>query len=104
TRPETCEKRRSLCQKMGRVYRDAVAYSLDHPQETIAILQKRFPNLDRPLIQAAFAQIRKSTPRPPVVTRIALENADDFNVEAGLMRKEEKLKSYDGLFTNEFVQ
>jgi ABC-type nitrate/sulfonate/bicarbonate transport system substrate-binding protein len=103
TRPETCERRRSLCQKMGRVYRDAVAYSLDHPQETIAILQKRFPNLDRPLIEAAFAQIRKSTPRPPVVTRSALENADDFNVEAGLMRQEEKLKSYDGLFTNDFV-
>jgi NitT/TauT family transport system substrate-binding protein len=38
------------------------------------------------------------------VTRESLENADDFNVEAGFMKKDEKLKSYDGLFTNEFVQ
>ena len=103
TRPETCEKKKSVCQKMGMVYRDATAYILDHPKETIAILQKRFENLEPALIELAFEQIRKSTPRIPAVTRTSLENADDFNIEAGFMKKEEKLKSYDGLFTNEYV-
>ena len=68
------------------------------------ILQKRFQNLELALIEFAFEQIKKSTPRVPAVTRSSLENADDFNVEAGLLRKEEKLKSHDGLFTNDFVQ
>jgi ABC-type nitrate/sulfonate/bicarbonate transport system substrate-binding protein len=104
TRADTCEKKKSLCQKLGRAYRDATAYILDHPAETVAILQKRFSNLELPLIEAAFQQIRKSTPRIPALNREALENADDFNVEAGLMKKDEKLKSYDGLFTNEYVQ
>ncbi len=104
TRPETCERRKSVCVKMGRAYKDAVAFILDHSKETVAILQKRFTTLDRALIEAAFEQIRKSTPRIPSVTREALENADDFNVEAGFMKKEEKLKSYEGLFTNEFVK
>ena len=100
TRPETCEKKKSLCQKIGRVYRDATAYIHDHPKETVAILQKNFPNLEAALIESAFEQIKKSTPRVPSVTRESLENADDFNVEAGFMKADQKLKSYDGLFTN----
>jgi ABC-type nitrate/sulfonate/bicarbonate transport system substrate-binding protein len=104
TRFDTCVKKKSVCEKLGHAYRDATAYILDHPAETVAILQKRFPNLEKPLIEAAFQQIQKSTPRVPLVTKEALENADDFNVEAGFMKKDEKLKSYDGLFTNEFVQ
>jgi ABC-type nitrate/sulfonate/bicarbonate transport system substrate-binding protein len=104
TRPDTCEKRKSVCQKLGRAYREATAYVVDHPQETMAILQKRFANLEPALIESAFELIRKSTPRVPALTSTALENADDFNVEAGFMKKDEKLKSYDGLFTNEYVQ
>jgi NitT/TauT family transport system substrate-binding protein len=104
TRPETCERRKALCQKMGRVYREAVAYIHEHPKETVAILQTRFPNLDAALIESAFEQIRKSTPKVPSVTQSSLENADDFNVEAGFMKADQKLKSYDGLFTNEYVQ
>jgi hypothetical protein len=33
-----------------------------------------------------------------------IENSETFNVDAGLLKADEKLKSYDGLFTNEFVQ
>jgi hypothetical protein len=29
---------------------------------------------------------------------------DDFNVAGGLMKAADKLKSYDGLFTNEYVR
>ena len=65
---------------------------------------KKFPNLEPKLIEAAFEEIRKSTPKVPVVTRESLDNADDFNVEAGMMKADEKLKSYDGLYTDEFVK
>jgi ABC-type nitrate/sulfonate/bicarbonate transport system substrate-binding protein len=104
TKPETCEKRKSLCVKLGAVFKEAVAYIHDKPAETTAILRKRFPNLEAPLVAAAFAQIRKATPRTPVVTRKSLENADDFNVEAGFMKKEQKLKSYDSIYTDEYVK
>ena len=39
-----------------------------------------------------------------MVTKESIENADDFNVAGGLMKAEDKLKSYDGLFTNEYVR
>ena len=104
TRPETCEKRKSICVKIGQVFKEAVAYLHAHPAETVDILQQRFATIDKPLVQAAFEQVRKSTPKAPLLTSKALENADDFNVEAGFMKKDEKLKSYDGLFTNQYVQ
>jgi hypothetical protein len=56
------------------------------------------------LIAAAFEEIRKATPKVPVVTKESLNNADDFNVEAGMMKADAKLKSYDGLYTDEFVK
>lgn len=104
TRPETCEKRKSACVKLGAVFKEAVAYIHSNPTETMAILRKRFPNLGAPLVAAAFEQIRKSTPATPAVTRKSLENADDFNVEAGFMKADQKLKSYDGVFTDEYVK
>jgi NitT/TauT family transport system substrate-binding protein len=103
-RPDTCEKRKSVCQKIGRVFNEALAYLHAHPQETIAILQKRFAALEPALIASAFEEIRKSTPRTAVVTQESIENADDFNVAGGLMKAADKLKSYDGLFTNDYVR
>ena len=103
-KPETCEKRRALCLGVGQVMKEAIAYMHGHPAEVTAILAKKFPSLEPKLVEAAFEEIRKSTPKVPAVTRQALENADDFNVEAGMMKASDKLKSYDGLYTDEFVK
>src|SRR5262249_48567862 len=104
TRPETCDKRRSLCMKVGQVFKEAIAYLHSHPEETRAILQKRFDKLSPALIAAAFEELRKSAPQVPVVTKEALSNADDFNIEAGMMAAADKLKGYDGLHTDAFVK
>jgi NitT/TauT family transport system substrate-binding protein len=103
-RPDTCEKRRSVCIKVGQVFKEAIAYLHSNPEETKAILQKRFDKLSPALIAAAFEELRKSAPKVPVVTREALDNADEFNIEAGMMKAADKLKSYDGLYTDEFVK
>jgi len=104
TKPETCERRRPVCVKLGRAMVEAVAFSLDHSSEALALLKKRFPAFDDALLAAGFAEIRKGTPRPPAITRADLENAELYNIGAGLLRPEEKLKSYDGLYTDEYVK
>jgi len=104
TKPETCERRKSVCQKMGRAMVEAVAYLLDHPAESLALLKKRFATLDDKVLAAGFDQIRKSTPRSPVTLRAALENGEIYSIEAGLLKPEDKLKSYDGLYTDEYVK
>jgi NitT/TauT family transport system substrate-binding protein len=104
TKAETCEKRKSLCQKIGAAFVDADAYLLDHPAESLVIVKKRFPTLDDKLLSASLDLLRKMTPRPPAVSRASLENNETVNVEAGLLKPEDKLKSYDGIFTDEYVK
>ena len=103
-RPETCEKRKQICVAMGRVMKEAIAYMHGHKAEVMALLGRKFSSLEPKLIAAAYDEIIKSTPQVPVVTRQSLENADQFNVEAGMMKADAKLKSYDGLYTDEYVK
>ena len=72
--------------------------------ETLTLLQKRFNTLDANVVAAAFAVMRKTVAIPPVVQAEALANADRLNVEAGFMKPAERLKSYNDLFTDEFVR
>ena len=104
TRQDTCEKRKSLCMAMGQSIKDATAFIKTKPDEAFALLKKRFPTLDDKLLRASFEELQKVTPSPPIVSKAIIENSETFNVDAGLLKADEKLKSYDGLFTNEFVQ
>jgi hypothetical protein len=67
-------------------------------------LKKRFAALDDKVLAVAFETIRKISPNPPAISAKGLENAEVFNVDAGLMKPEDKLASYDGLYTDAFVK
>ena len=103
TQPAMCEKRKSVCEKMGRSLTEAAVFLRDNPAEAMATLKKRFATLDDKVFAAGFDQIRKATPARPVMVRAALENGERYNIEAGLLKPEERLKSYDGLYTEAFV-
>jgi NitT/TauT family transport system substrate-binding protein len=103
-KPETCERRKSACIKLGKAMVEAIDSMLDRPDEALVLLKKRFSSFDDKQLAAGLAEIRKGTPRPPVVTKADLENAELYNVGAGLLKPEEKLKSYDGLYTDEYVK
>jgi NitT/TauT family transport system substrate-binding protein len=104
TKPDTCERRRSLCEKIGRAFAEAMAFIRNDAKGTLAILKKTFANFDDAVLADAIEVVRKSTPASPAVTAEMLANAESFNVEARLMKAEAKLKSYDGLFTDEYVK
>jgi NitT/TauT family transport system substrate-binding protein len=103
-RPETCEKRRSVCEKMGRAFVAAATFIRNQPEATLAILKKRFPAMNDQVLAGSLETIRQATPVPPVVTREGIENSERFNVDAGVLKREETLKSYDGLFTDAYVK
>jgi sulfonate transport system substrate-binding protein len=104
TRPETCQQRRAVCVGMGHSIAQAEAYIHDHPDDALAILKKRFTTLDNKVLAGAFATIRKISPNPPQVDAQGLGNAEIFNIDAGLMKPEDKLASYNGLYTDEFAK
>ena len=103
-RPETCEKRKSVCDKVGHVYAEAMRNIHEHPAEALALLQKRFATIDPQILAAAFDEMSKATPATPIVTKTAIENAEIYSIDAGLMKREDKLPSYEGLFTDAFVR
>ncbi len=103
-RPETCAKRKPICEKMGRAFAQAAAIIRDRPADVLALLKKRFPRFNDKLLAAGFEEVRKGTPSPPIVTQAALENSERLNVDAGLLKPQDQLKSYDGLFTDQFVK
>jgi len=104
TRQETCAKRPSICEKIGKAFAEAAIFLQDHPAEALAMLQKRFPNLDPKLTAAAFDVVRRSSPRVPAPTKEALLNADNFNVDAKLMKPAERLSTVDDLYSAQYVR
>jgi ABC-type nitrate/sulfonate/bicarbonate transport system substrate-binding protein len=104
TKPDTCAKRKALCEGVGRAFREAASVMLDRPNDALALLKKRFPQFDDRQLAVAFEDIRKITPRDLRLSAEAFEKAERFNVEAGLLKPDETLKSYDGFFTDQFVK
>jgi ABC-type nitrate/sulfonate/bicarbonate transport system substrate-binding protein len=103
-KPDTCEKRRSICEKIGRAFAEAIATIRNDPKGTLAILKQTFSHFDDAVLTDAIEVVRKATPANPAVTAEQLANAENFNVEARLMKADEKLSSYDGLTTDRFVK
>lgn len=104
TRPEVCEKRRSLCEKMGKGLAAAAKMIHEQPDEVIAKLQKRFEKLDKETLAAAFKLIQAATPKVPAITKVGLANAEHYNVLSGLIPANEMVTNLDELFTTEFVR
>jgi ABC-type nitrate/sulfonate/bicarbonate transport system substrate-binding protein len=104
TRPQFCTDHRSVCEKMGHALSAASRFVHDRPDDATAILQKRFPNTAPSVVAASFAVMRKAMPEPPAIEAQALSNADRINVEAGFIKPSDQLKTYNDLFTNEYVK
>ncbi len=103
-RKQTCTDRRSLCQKMGQAMVKAAAYVHQHADETKKILAKRLNITDADVLNKTYEVTVAATPLAPVLDAKALETADQLNVEAGFLPADQKLPSYDHIFTNEFVK
>jgi ABC-type nitrate/sulfonate/bicarbonate transport system substrate-binding protein len=104
TRPAYCGEQRAICEKMGHSMVEAVNFVYEHRQESIANLRKHFPTVSDAVLAASYDGVKAMTPRPPVTSARDLANSELINVRAGFLKPEEKLKSYDALFTNEFVK
>lgn len=104
TRPQFCAEHRSICVKMGHAMVAASKFVHEHPLEAIALLKKRFDKTNEAVVTASFEVMRKAMPQPPLVEAKALANADRINVEAGFIKPEDQLKTYDDLFVNDFLK
>jgi ABC-type nitrate/sulfonate/bicarbonate transport system substrate-binding protein len=104
TRAEFCEKNADSCRRFGAGIKHALAFILDHPEEALALIAPRFKTLDPALLRAAFDRARKSLKRTPTASDEAMAKAQDFAVAAGLLKPQERLASFAGTYTNDYVK
>jgi NitT/TauT family transport system substrate-binding protein len=103
-RKQTCTEHKSLCVKMGEAMVKAAAYVHHDADGTKKILAKRLKITDPAVIDDMYRVVVAGTPLAPTLDAKELSAAEDLNVEAGFMPADQKLKSYDHIFTNEFVK
>jgi ABC-type nitrate/sulfonate/bicarbonate transport system substrate-binding protein len=103
TRPETCQAKRDLCARMARAYAGAAKMIQDKPDEVLEILKKRFQRMDPQLLAAAWQVAQTAHAKDIRVTVPQLENSQKVSLAAKLLDPKDALKTYDGLFSNEFV-
>lgn len=99
-----CEQNRNVCQKFGAGIDRAFAMIYNEPEKALVALRERFKDMDPALLQLAFNIDRAVLPDKPLMTRKALEIAQDFNIRTGLMKPQDKIADLDALYTNDFVK
>ncbi|HEX3972274.1 MAG TPA: ABC transporter substrate-binding protein [Stellaceae bacterium] len=103
-RPQLCVERRALCEKLGHSIVEAATYIHEHRDGAIASLKKRFPNLADAVLADSADAVIAMTDQPPASSAKAIANGDRMNADAGFLKPDELLKSYDDLFTNEYLK
>jgi ABC-type nitrate/sulfonate/bicarbonate transport system substrate-binding protein len=105
TRPEVCKEKRDLCARMARAYVGAAKMIQEKPDEVFeTVLKKRLAKTPPDLLAAAWKVAQKAHAKDIRVTVAQLKNSDKVSIDAKLLKPEDALKSYDGLFTDEFVK
>ncbi|MGE0746262.1 MAG: ABC transporter substrate-binding protein [Rhodospirillales bacterium] len=104
TRAGTCEAKPALCRKLLAAYQGALTAIRDRPQEALPALQKRFAQLDPGVLSDAFEAMRAMTPASLEVTEAGLRNGQDLMLKTGMVKAEETLKSFDGIYSNAYLK
>jgi ABC-type nitrate/sulfonate/bicarbonate transport system substrate-binding protein len=102
TRDGYCASKPVTCRKIVHGYMLALALMRDHPDEALAILQKRFDKTRPDLLADAFKGVLAGTPRIPAIDDAMLLRVEDYMVFSGMLKTDEKYKVFTGLYTNEY--
>jgi NitT/TauT family transport system substrate-binding protein len=104
TRPDMCTKQREKCVRITRALAAANRFILEKPAEALEILKKRFDKMDQTVLAEAWKTVSQAHAKDLRVTVPGLDNSQKVSLEAKLLKPEDTLKSFDGLYTDEFVR
>ncbi len=99
-----CTKQRDKCVRVVRALAAANKFILEKPDEALEILKKRFDKMDQQVLAAAWKTVSQAHAKDLRVTVPGLEHSQQVSLEAKLLESKDALKSFDGLYTDEFVR
>lgn len=102
-KPETCRADRDKCAGLVRALARAGRMIREKPDDALAIVRKRFKEMSPELIEKAWPTIVGAQAQDLHVTAKALENSEKVNIEAKLLDPKDRVTSFDGLISDEFV-
>jgi NitT/TauT family transport system substrate-binding protein len=105
TTPDQCQKNREMCARMARAFAAAGKVTREQPEKVFEeVLKKRFPKIEPELLMAAWIQTHRAHAADFRVTKQMLDNSQKVSIVAKLLDPKDELKSYDGLYTDEFLK
>jgi ABC-type nitrate/sulfonate/bicarbonate transport system substrate-binding protein len=99
-----CTKQREKCVRMTNALAAANRFILEKPDEALEILKKRFDKMDQQVLAAAWKTVSQAHAKDIRVTVSGLDHSQQVSLEAKLLESKDALKSFDGLYTDEFIR
>lgn len=103
TKPDTCKNDPEKCLRVVRALAEATKMIRDQPDQALAVLTPRFKTMDPTVLAAAWKVVSQAHAADLHVTDQVMAQGDKVNIEAKLLKPEDKLKSYDGLYTDAYL-
>jgi len=103
TKPETCQTNREKCVRVVRALAAANKMIHDEPDKALSILSNRFKQMDPKVLATAWKTVAKAHATNLKVNDAILDTGEKVNIEAKLLDPKDKLSSYAGLYTDEFL-
>jgi ABC-type nitrate/sulfonate/bicarbonate transport system substrate-binding protein len=104
TKAATCQTNREKCIRVVRALAGANQMIREKPDEALQLMRNRFKTMDPKVLDAAWKIVAKAHAKDLHVTEQGLANSDKVSIEAKLLDPKDKLSSYAGLYTDEFVR
>jgi ABC-type nitrate/sulfonate/bicarbonate transport system substrate-binding protein len=105
TRPDYCKQKRDVCVRVVRAYAGAAKMIQEKPDEVFeTVLRKRLAKSPPDLLADAWKVAQKAHAKDIRVNVAQLEHSQKVSLDARLLDPKDALKSYDDLFTSEFVE
>ena len=104
TKHDTCTQNREKCARIVRALGAANRFILEKPDEALGLLRKRFDKMVPAVLATAWQVVSKAHANDIKVPVVGLDNSQKVSLEAKLLDPKDTLKTFDGLYTDEFLR
>jgi ABC-type nitrate/sulfonate/bicarbonate transport system substrate-binding protein len=103
-RPQTCQQNAEKCRRVVHALAASNQMIHDQPDKALEVLTKRFKTMNPDVLATAWKTVAAAHATDLRVTAAVLAKGDEINAEAKLLDPKDKVASYDGLFTDQYLK